>query len=319
MKHLIFYNDTIQAYSMGMTLAGLRVAEYQTAYQLVEVSNPYEIMKYLEQLTEEDIAHLEDIHILNIKPAVGKTQDKLEAELQEFAEYPERAVFWVSNYGQLTEQGNIIFVEGNDNQHILDVYVSAIVNQSSYLNVSNLSSNAQTYFWALRGYLTKTYNSKVTNEAQAQIAYLQYRLLGLSAMIGYVNQASLEETYRMYRAVIDRYQQQTSQYISKKAHSAGAIVKGISINVLTADLYKNEIAEKVSNHSLPTIVLVLEVRPGQTQVTIRTEDVDARKVVSWLGEEPKGTFNASTVFIDAELTPTVTLDGLKHVIESQGM
>lgn len=313
MKHLVFYRDTIQAFSLGIALASMHVAEYVDAYKFIEVKTPQDISKHLKTMTTDDIAHLEDIHILDVKPGYGKVQDELEYMLNDFAAVPFRGAVWASNYGTLVDGHNIVFVEANSTENILDVYANKLMEQSSYLHIVEPGDNASSYLWAVRGYLTKEYEYITKNDSD--LVYAFYKTIGLEGVAPYVNQVSLTKLYPMYKVVIDRYKKQTDSYIARKKHSAGAVIGGMSINVLAADDYKNEIAEELMNDDMPTVVIILEVSPGRTQVTIRTSHVDARDVSSWLigAENPQGIYNASTVFLNTEITPTMTLNGIKAI------
>mgnify|MGYP000844612709 CR=1 FL=1 len=317
MNHLVFYRDTIQSFSLLSVLAGLRPAEHQSAYHLVEVKNTSDVFNHLMKLTDKDTDHLEDIHIIDVKPGVGKLQDELEAALNYFANVPFRDVFWVSNYGEVIDDSHIHFVTTGSYEHIMDSYLAAIVDQKDHLTIANMSSPSLSFFWSSRAYLTKKYENSTPEEAV--ILFRLYKLLGINFIFGYFNQAHLMEVYQMYKPMVDRYAQQVSDYIQSKLNSVNLTIDGVTTEILSADLYKNEIAEQLIGETNAKIaIIILEIKHNQTVVTIRTANWDARDVAKWMGENnAKGIYNATTIFIPAELTPLSTAEAIKQVKGAQ--
>ena len=314
MKQLIFYTDNIQGFSLGMMQSLVQPLEYQGSNQFVHTTNINDIIQYLSNLENAD--HLEGIHILGVTPQQGEAQDTLENMLSNFADVPFRFVFWASDYGTPVVNPNIEMVRSTSGT-IIDAYMQALL---AYKDDKNLSEKALSYYWPLRGYLTHDY--AYTSKEETALVNALYEVFGLEYVTTYGYQDTLQGFYNLHKHPLDRFLARQAQLVAKKARNAKlAVIDGVQYQVLATDTNYNEIADKVLTYELETenkvAVLMLTIDRNQTRVTIRTHNIDAVEVGNNFVDNAQGMFNASTVFIGAQLTPDDLITGLKNMKEKK--
>lgn len=89
----------------------------------------------------------------------------------------------------------------------------------------------------------------------------------------------------------------------------------VTLGVVSAENYKNEIAqEMISMSNTDKVVILLLEDKGYTQVTVRTRNVDAVSIGKLMDESCKGKPNATTVFINMQ--GSTTREQITHALAS---
>ncbi len=314
MKNLVFYTDTIQGFSMGLMQSVINPLEYQGSNLYVEVKSVEEVVSYMSSIT--DIAHLEAIHILGVTPKVGAKQDELEAMLAGFSDVPMRFTYWASDYGEPIVNPSITYVHSTPDITIVDAYIMALTN-----NIANkeLSAIALSYYWPIRAYLTHDYTN-TTKEESEHIKYI-HDVFGLVYVTNFGFNTSLEDFYNTHRFPLERYKLSVEKYVLKAKYNANRItIDDVTYVVLATDMHYNEVADNIMLYETDTnskiAVIMLTVERNQTKLTIRTHNVDATEVGSMFSDKARGKYNATTVFLGAQITPNELLSGIKNMKEA---
>lgn len=314
MKNLIFYTDTVQGFSMGLMQSVINPLEYQGSNLYVEVKSVEEVVSYMSSIT--DIAHLEAIHILGVTPKVGAKQDELEAMLAGFSDVPMRFTYWASDYGEPIVNPSITYVHSTPDTTIVDAYIMALTN-----NLANkeLSAIALSYYWPIRAYLTHDYTN-TTKEESEHIKYI-HDVFGLVYVTNFGFNSNLEDFYNTHRFPLERYRLSVEKYVLKAKYNANRItIDDVTYVVLATDMHYNEVADNIMLYETDTnskiAVIMLTVERNQTKLTIRTHNVDATKLGNMFSDNAKGKYNATTVFLGAQITPNELLSGIKNMKEA---
>lgn len=314
MKNLVFYTDTIQGFSMGLMQSVINPLEYQGSNLYVEVKSVEEIVSYMSSIT--NIAHLEAIHILGVTPKVGAKQDELEAMLAGFSDVPMRFTYWASDYGEPIVNPSITYVHSTPDTTIVDAYIMALTN-----NLANkeLSAIALSYYWPIRAYLTHDYTN-TTKEESEHIKYI-HDVFGLVYVTNFGFNSNLEDFYNTHRFPLERYRLSVEKYVLKAKYNANRItIDDVTYVVLATDMHYNEVADNIMLYETDTnskiAVIMLTVERNQTKLTIRTHNVDATKLGNMFSDNAKGKYNATTVFLGAQITPNELLSGIKNMKEA---
>lgn len=314
MKNLVFYTDTIQGFSMGLMQSVINPLEYQGSNLYVEVKSVEEIVSYMSSIT--NIAHLEAIHILGVTPKVGAKQDELEAMLAGFSDVPMRFTYWASDYGEPIVNPSITYVHSTPDTTIVDAYIMALTN-----NLANkeLSAIALSYYWPIRAYLTHDYTN-TTKEDSEHIKYI-HDVFGLVYVTNFGFNSNLEDFYNTHRFPLERYRLSVEKYVLKAKYNANRItIDDVTYVVLATDMHYNEVADNIMLYETDTnskiAVIMLTVERNQTKLTIRTHNVDATKLGNMFSDNAKGKYNATTVFLGAQITPNELLSGIKNMKEA---
>lgn len=314
MKNIIFYTDTVQGFSMGLMQSVINPLEYQGSNLYVEVKSVEEVVSYMSSIT--DIAHLEAIHILGVTPKVGAKQDELEAMLAGFSDVPMRFTYWASDYGEPIVNPSITYVHSTPDTTIVDAYIMALTN-----NLANkeLSAIALSYYWPIRAYLTHDYTN-TTKEESEHIKYI-HDVFGLVYVTNFGFNSNLEDFYNTHRFPLERYRLSVEKYVLKAKYNANRItIDDVTYVVLATDMHYNEVADNIMLYETDTnskiAVIMLTVERNQTKLTIRTHNVDATKLGNMFSDNAKGKYNATTVFLGAQITPNELLSGIKNMKEA---
>lgn len=314
MKHLVFYTDNIQGFSMGLMQSMINPLEYQGSNIYVKVTNVEQILAYLKTVT--DISHLEAIHILGVSPKVGAVQDELETMLSGFSDVPMRFTYWAANYGEPIVNPSITYIHSEGETTIVDAYVGAILANTAR---KELSQVALSYYWPIRAYLTHDYTN--TTKGDSELIKYFHDVYGLEYITSYGFNTSLQEFYITHRMTVDRYKEAVDKYVFKAKYNAVREVIGdTTYAVVAVDSHYNEVADNIMLYETDTAnkiaVIMLTIERNQTKLTIRTHNVDATTVGSMFSENAKGKYNATTVFLEAQITPQELLSGIKNMKEA---
>ena len=314
MKHLVFYTDNIQGFSMGLMQSTINPLEYQGSNVYVKVANVEQVMAYLKTVT--DISYLEAIHILGVSPKVGAVQDELETMLSSFSDVPMRFTYWAANYGESIINPNITYIHSEGETTIVDAYVGAIL-----ANTANkeLSQVALSYYWPIRAYLTHDYTNTTKDESEL-IKYIN-EVYGLEYVTSYGFNAKLQEFYNTHRFALDRYKESVDKYVFRAKYNAiREVIDDTTYAILAVDSHYNEVADNILLYETDTAnkiaVIMLTVERSQTKLTIRTHNVDATRIGNMFSDNAKGKPSATTVFLEAQITPQELLSGIKNMKEA---
>lgn len=314
MKHLVFYTDNIQGFSMGLMQSTINPLEYQGSNTYVKVANIEQVASYLKSVT--DITHLEAIHILGVSPKIGAVQDELETMLSGFSDVPMRYTYWAANYGEPIVNPNITYIHANGDNTIVDAYVEAILANTTH---KELSQVALSYYWPIRAYLTHDYANTTKGESEL-IKYI-HEVYGLEYVTSYGFNTTLQEFYNTHRFALDRYKESVDRYVFKAKYNAiREVIGDTTYAVLAVDSHYNEVADNILLYETDTsnkiAVIMLTVERNQTKLTIRTHNVDATTVGSMFSDNARGKPSATTVFLEAQITPQELLSGIKNMKEA---